>query len=508
MANENNNINELAGDEDPTSELESPTWRKPDIVVERATLEVEASTMDFADVPSARIPDRQRRGQQKLHFELEQQAALLRGLKAESSAREEIIADLQTELDELRADAQRNKDNLKKSRESYREAKREIRERNEESRRLSRELDEQRASIAQYSDSIQSDQARLTELRSELSDRDEQIRKLQSELKQQVSENSDYGLDRLHKHELATMEAQLQRSARHADDLRQQLQELIARDEQRGDAEGHIKRNLDESRSLARRLKEQLDESQSEVDELRSDIELVAGRHTDEIRALRTALDSSNETLTQQQLINEQLASDLVDTRNFKQDLEQMLTDNEQTAQQTIKTLEKELHAARGRIEHAEEKLETKNDAINCLLAELAAKRAEIPAEPSGDVLVEEIEGYGSFSEPPVHLVDSDRVRRFLIGEVDGQEVQFPLFKGRVTIGRTQVNDIQLSADYISRRHAVIVTDGDVARIIDWGSRNGVRVNGARVTEHFLNSGDRVTIGTFDFVYEEKRRAD
>ena len=70
MANENNNINELAGDEDPTSELETPTWRRPDIVVERATLEVEANTMDFADIPSAQVPDRQRRGRQKLHFEL------------------------------------------------------------------------------------------------------------------------------------------------------------------------------------------------------------------------------------------------------------------------------------------------------------------------------------------------------------------------------------------------------------------------------------------------------
>ena len=113
MANENNNINELAGDEDPTSELETPTWRRPDIVVERATLEVEANTMDFSDVPSAQVPDRQRRGRQKLQFELEQQAALLRGLKAESGAREEIIRDLQAELDELREDLQRSKDNLK-----------------------------------------------------------------------------------------------------------------------------------------------------------------------------------------------------------------------------------------------------------------------------------------------------------------------------------------------------------------------------------------------------------
>ncbi len=507
MANENNNINELAGDEDPTSELESPTWRKPDIVVESATLEVEANTMDFADVPSAQMPDSQRRGRQKLHFELEQQAALLRGLKAESSAREDIINDLQAELTQLRDDLQRSKQSLKKSRESHREVKREIRERNDETRRLSRELDEQKAINAKRSESSQSDQSRLAELRGELAGRDEQIRKLQAEIKDGVSDDG-HNLDQLHKHELSTMEAQLLQSARHADALRQQLQDLIARDTQRDVDETQIKRNLEDARGETSRLIEQLADTQSENDELRSDIELVAGRHTDEIRALRTALDSSNETLAQQQLINEQLASDLVDTRGFKQDLEQMLTNNEQAAQQQIKGLEKELRTARERIEHMEEQLDTKNDAINCLLAELAAKRAEVPAEPDADVLVEEIDAYGDHSDVPVPVADSDRVRRFLNGEIDGQEVQFPLFKGRVTIGRTQVNDIQLSADYISRRHAVIVTDGDIARIIDWGSRNGVRVNGARVTEHFLNSGDRVTIGTFDFVYEERRRVD
>ena len=501
MANENNNINELAGDEDATSELESPTWRRPDIVVERATLEVEASTMDFADVPSAQVPDRQRRGRQKLHFELEQQAALLRGLKAETKARQEIIDDLQTEIADLRDDLQRSKDSLKKSRGDYRDVKREIRARNEESRRLLRELEEHKALHVETSENRSSAQSRVDELQAALSDRDDQIRQLQAEIKQGVSDGESTGLQRLHEHEIATLENQLDQSARHADALRQQLQDLIARDTQRCDDETHIRRNLDEARAGERQLEEQLAETRAEAEELRGDIELVAGRHTDEIRSLRTALDSSNETLAQQQLINEQLASDLVDTRNFKQDLEQMLTTNEQSAQQQIHSLERELQKSQDRVAHLDEQLETKNDAINCLLAELAAKRAETPPEPAGDVVVEEIDGFADYGDPPVPVADSDRIRRFLNGEVDGQEVQFPLFKGRVTIGRTQVNDIQLAADYISRRHAVIVTDGDVARIIDWGSRNGVRVNGARVTEHFLTSGDRVAIGTFDFIY-------
>jgi len=73
-----------------------------------------------------------------------------------------------------------------------------------------------------------------------------------------------------------------------------------------------------------------------------------------------------------------------------------------------------------------------------------------------------------------------------------------------LAIGRTANNDIQINASYISRRHAVIVTDEDSTRIVDWGSKNGVFVNSSQVTEQILRNGDVVTIGTADFKYEER----
>ena len=97
---------------------------------------------------------------------------------------------------------------------------------------------------------------------------------------------------------------------------------------------------------------------------------------------------------------------------------------------------------------------------------------------------------------------------RVLIGKVADQELRFPLFKKRLTIGRTQQNDIQLQAPQISRRHAVVMTEGDVTRVIDWGSKNGVYVNSRRVTEHFLTSGDVVAIGDAKFRYEERPKRD
>jgi hypothetical protein len=54
----------------------------------------------------------------------------------------------------------------------------------------------------------------------------------------------------------------------------------------------------------------------------------------------------------------------------------------------------------------------------------------------------------------------------------------------------------------VSRRHAQIAVDGDEVRLIDLGSRNGVRLNGQPVEgSALLTDGDRVRIGTQDLVF-------
>jgi pSer/pThr/pTyr-binding forkhead associated (FHA) protein len=102
--------------------------------------------------------------------------------------------------------------------------------------------------------------------------------------------------------------------------------------------------------------------------------------------------------------------------------------------------------------------------------------------------------------------VERERITRLLVGKIDGQKLRFPLFKNRLTIGRTGHNDIQLKAAFISRRHAVIVSDDANTRIVDWGSKNGVFVNASRIKEQILRNGDIVTIGTADFKFEERRK--
>jgi pSer/pThr/pTyr-binding forkhead associated (FHA) protein len=73
-------------------------------------------------------------------------------------------------------------------------------------------------------------------------------------------------------------------------------------------------------------------------------------------------------------------------------------------------------------------------------------------------------------------------------------------------VGRDPLCEIQLTDESVSRRHATVRVDAKEARIADDASRNGVRVNGERVTSpRVLLDGDRVQVGTVEmqFVVEE-----
>ncbi|MGH7271067.1 MAG: FHA domain-containing protein [Polyangiaceae bacterium] len=79
---------------------------------------------------------------------------------------------------------------------------------------------------------------------------------------------------------------------------------------------------------------------------------------------------------------------------------------------------------------------------------------------------------------------------------------EFDLPPGGTVIGRSLDCHLTLEDPLISRHHARIVVDPSAARIEDMGSRNGVRVNGALIDESTqLRDGDRIRVGTQDFVF-------
>jgi len=285
--------------------------------------------------------------------------------------------------------------------------------------------------------------------------------------------------------------------------------------------EKEVKAREAQTRKLAKAVEEadgQINTLTSALRDAKKSYDDVSGRlasanaqHEKELRILRFELTEAGETVAQQELINEQLATDLVDTRGFKSRLENMLTSSEEYSQTRINQLEAELDRLIQANSDYEAEITAKNEAISELLEQVSGKVRQDDSIREIEAAVEQLDACMSerLRAAPLSAVsDKGRMSRVLIGRIGEQELRFPLFKKRLTIGRTQQNDIQLQARHISRRHAVVMTEGDVTRIIDWGSKNGVYVNSKRVTEHFLSSGDVVTIGDAKFRYEERLKRD
>ncbi|MDJ0794014.1 MAG: FHA domain-containing protein [Woeseiaceae bacterium] len=470
MANDKKNINELVSDDDQTAELEAITFRQDDELRDSLPGESDEHTHGFDDVR----PENDRTIS-KLQYDIEQLRAKWLGLETEIRAREELTDTLNTEISGLR-DAVNRKENLLRTRDRKIKAlKAEIRDREEHYRSMAADMG------------------------SELEAAREALREL--------PESAETGATRA---EEPLDIARLERAEAYADALRRKLQDLIALHDDVQNERDNLFTSLTSARDKNHELNEKIAAENEQRAHLEEELAGIADKHAEEIRILRFELGEAQETVAQTEELNTQLASDLVDTRSFKEELERMLTQHDERSQSRIDDLEKELAKARREARDYEQKLDARSDAINVLLKELARKSDQSASLGDiGDVISDIDERIsGQFDEaddvsglPPRSV---DRTTRMLVGKIGKKLLRFPLFKDRLSIGRTPDNDIQLNAPFISRRHAVVQTDGDATRVIDWGSKNGVYVNSTRVTEHFLTNGDIVTIGNAHFRYEER----
>ena len=76
---------------------------------------------------------------------------------------------------------------------------------------------------------------------------------------------------------------------------------------------------------------------------------------------------------------------------------------------------------------------------------------------------------------------------------------------GRLVIGRTPDNDLQIDSKFISRHHCQIVTQPHSCLIEDLNSTNGIYVKSKRVRRHNLNDGDVVLVGQHEIMYMDER---
>ena len=80
-----------------------------------------------------------------------------------------------------------------------------------------------------------------------------------------------------------------------------------------------------------------------------------------------------------------------------------------------------------------------------------------------------------------------------LAGPEEGRDFAFERIE--ITIGRTMENDVVLPDPGISRQHLSIRDKGGAYILKDLGSSNGTLLNGRKVLEEVLKSGDVITIG-------------
>jgi hypothetical protein len=71
-----------------------------------------------------------------------------------------------------------------------------------------------------------------------------------------------------------------------------------------------------------------------------------------------------------------------------------------------------------------------------------------------------------------------------------------------VVIGRLPECAVVLQDTNVSRRHAEVRRTGEAIVVTDLGSTNGTRVNGTPIREHYLTSGDEISVGSTRLVFE------
>lgn len=91
---------------------------------------------------------------------------------------------------------------------------------------------------------------------------------------------------------------------------------------------------------------------------------------------------------------------------------------------------------------------------------------------------------------------------------IEGKTVnEVALRPGRLIIGRTPDNDLQIDSRFVSRHHCQIVTGSSSCVIEDLNSTNGIYVRAHRVRRHSFADGDVVMVGKHELIFVDERAA-
>jgi len=140
---------------------------------------------------------------------------------------------------------------------------------------------------------------------------------------------------------------------------------------------------------------------------------------------------------------------------------------------------------------------------------QVKTSEARAAAERAGNVRVggddpADREHHASVEAPD----DSAPIHGRLLVATDGRTVEERMLRvGRIIVGRTPDNDLQIDSRFVSRHHCQIVTTMHSSVVEDLNSTNGIYVKSKRVRRHYLNDGDVVVIGKHELIYVDERMA-
>jgi general secretion pathway protein A len=151
-----------------------------------------------------------------------------------------------------------------------------------------------------------------------------------------------------------------------------------------------------------------------------------------------------------------------------------------------------------------------------CLMASFSKDKDTVSVEEL-DAAIRELQwvefaaGTNRMKVPNIeHLLHPQAESSQVVGRIllacEGKTVgERELKPGRLVIGRTSDNDLQIDSKFISRHHCQIVTQQDSCLIEDLNSTNGIFVQSKRVRRHNLNDGDVVQVGQHEIMYIDER---
>jgi type II secretory pathway predicted ATPase ExeA len=104
-------------------------------------------------------------------------------------------------------------------------------------------------------------------------------------------------------------------------------------------------------------------------------------------------------------------------------------------------------------------------------------------------------------------LTGMETIAKLVVAHKEEPAREIPITQGRIILGRTSDNDLQIDSKFVSRHHAQIITYGPDSVIEDLNSTNGIYLRGKRVKKRRLKDGDLFVIGEHELMYVKESPA-